>query len=59
MSKIKEANIKVSDKTLAQHLQVYESEASPSGETLPESHKLYRIIYSHGIFEVRNTTTKG
>ena len=43
MSKDKEAKRKVRDKTLAQHLQVYESEASPRGETLPESHKLYRI----------------
>ena len=43
MSKEKEAKRKVRDKTLAQQLQVYENEASPRGETLPESHKLYRI----------------
>jgi len=43
MSKDKEAKKKVQDKILAQHLEVYESETSPRGETLPESHKLYRI----------------
>ena len=42
MSKDKEAKRKVRDKTLSQHLQVYESEASPRGE-IYESHKLYRI----------------
>ena len=43
MSKDKEAKRKVRDKTLTQHLQVYKSEASPRGETLPESYKLYRV----------------
>ena len=43
MSKDKEVKRKVRDKTLTQHLQVYESEASHRGEILPESHKLYRV----------------
>ena len=42
-SKEREAKRKVSDKTLADHLQVYERETNPRGETLSESHKLYRI----------------
>jgi len=33
----------MSDKTLADHLQVYERETNPGGETLSESHKLYRV----------------
>ena len=42
-SKEREAKRIVSDKTLADHLQVYERETNPRGETLSESHKLYRI----------------
>ena len=41
-SKEREAKRKVSDKTLAANLQVYERETNPRGETLSESHKLYR-----------------
>ena len=43
MSKNKEAKKNMQEKTLAQHLQVYESEAYPRGENLPESQKFYRI----------------
>ena len=43
MSKNKEAKKNMQEKTLTQHLQVYESEAHPRGENLPASQKLYRI----------------
>ena len=56
-SKEREAKRKVSDKTLVDHLQVYERETNPRGEILSESHKLYRIKVV-SIFEVRNTTTE-
>ena len=42
-SKEREAKRKVSDKTLADHLQVYERETNPRGETLSESHNLNHI----------------
>ena len=43
VNKEKEAKRVCGDKTLAQQLQAYESETHPRGETLSESHKLYRI----------------
>ena len=43
VSKDKEAKKNMRHRTIAQHLEVYESKAHPRDEILPDSQKFYRI----------------